>query len=120
MESGLFELVGSPGLVLGCAAGDALRVSEEGQFEVVEQGENLCVQTYRQGRFTPESLAELRKAVGALGGLAEAPPDLRFIVVTVSRSVGLPVIEQLMDTWSASDVGIEWWLGNGNQEDVAH
>ena len=119
LESDLFELAGSPGLVLGCAAGDVLRIGEDGQFEVVRQGENLCLQAYRQGHFIPESLAELRKAVGALGGLAEAPPDLRFIVVTVSRSVCLPAIEQLMDTWAAGTAGVEWWFGNGDQEDIA-
>ncbi|MFJ4678516.1 DUF4265 domain-containing protein [Kitasatospora sp. NPDC088783] len=119
LESGSFELAGSPGLVFGCAAGDVLRVGEEGEFEVVERGGNLCVQAYRQGRFTPESFAELRKAVDALDGLAEAPPDLRFVVVTVSRSVGLPVIEQLMDSWAASGQGIEWWIGNGEREDAA-
>ena len=36
-DSSLFELVGSPGLVLGCAAGDTLRVGEDGRFEVVQQ-----------------------------------------------------------------------------------
>ncbi|RAJ42781.1 hypothetical protein K353_02458 [Kitasatospora sp. SolWspMP-SS2h] len=93
--------------------------ARRGEFEVVERGGNLCVQAHRQGRFTPGSFAELRTAVDALGGLAEAPADLRFVVATVSRSVGLPVIEQLMDSWAAGGHGIEWWIGNGDREDPA-
>jgi hypothetical protein len=34
-DGGLVELVGSPGLVLGCAAGDVLRVDTGGEFEVL-------------------------------------------------------------------------------------
>ncbi|MGW7366839.1 DUF4265 domain-containing protein [Streptomyces sp. NPDC054841] len=119
VDSGLFELAGSPGLVLGCAAGDVLRVADDGQFEVVEQGENLCIQTAGQGHFSHESFAELRKAVEDLGATAEAPSNLRFIVVTVGRSVGLPAIEQIMDTWVAGIDGVEWWFGNGDRADAS-
>ncbi|MFH8388038.1 DUF4265 domain-containing protein [Kitasatospora sp. NPDC018058] len=115
----LFELVGSPGLVLGCAAGDVLRVSDDGQFEVVEQGQNLCIQAAGRGYFTPESLADIRNAIGKLGGVAEAPPNLRFVVVTVSRAVGLSAIEQVMDRWAAGVDGVEWWFGNGDQANTA-
>ncbi|CAM5474239.1 hypothetical protein [Streptomyces aurantiogriseus] len=41
LDGDLFELAGSPGLVLGCAAGDVLRVSDDGTFEVTRQGGNL-------------------------------------------------------------------------------
>jgi hypothetical protein len=110
-DSGLAELVGSPGLVLGCAAGDVLRVWEDGQFEVVQQGTNLCVQAVRRGCFTPESFAQLKDAVAALDGLVEAPPDLRFIVVTLNCSIGLPAIEDVMNTWAARTDGGQWWFG---------
>ncbi|MFE1440498.1 DUF4265 domain-containing protein [Streptomyces sp. NPDC058739] len=119
LEAGLVELAGSPGLVLGCAAGDVLRVAEDGRFEVVRQGGNLCVQAYRQGGFTPELFADLRNAVGQLGGVAEAPPDLGFMVVTVGRAAGPPAIEQAMDNWAAGSEGVEWWFGNGDEGDAA-
>ncbi|MFC5905186.1 hypothetical protein ACFP53_39215 [Streptomyces zhihengii] len=32
-----------------------------------------------------------------VGGLAEAPSDRRFIVVTVDRSVGIPVVTRFME-----------------------
>jgi len=110
-DSGLFELAGSPGMVLGCAAGDVLHVGEDGQFEVVGQGSNLCVQAYRSGHFTPESFAELEGAVSVLEGLTEAPADRRFIVVTLDRSTSLSVIEALMNKWAANTSGAEWWFG---------
>ncbi|MGE7439851.1 DUF4265 domain-containing protein [Kitasatospora sp. NPDC001175] len=53
----LFELTGSPGLVLGCAAGDVLQVAGDGAFEVTERGANVCVQAYHGGPFSPEELA---------------------------------------------------------------
>ncbi|MFD4909760.1 DUF4265 domain-containing protein [Kitasatospora purpeofusca] len=115
VRSGFFELEGSPGLVLGCAAGDVLRVADDGHFEVVEQGENWCIQVPGLGRLGPESFAALRDAVADLPGLAEAPPDLRFAVVTVRRAVGLPTIERVMDTWAAGIDGVEWWFGNADQ-----
>lgn len=106
-------------MVLGCAAGDVLRVAHDGQFEVVEQGENLCIQTAGRGHLAPESFESLRRAVGDLGGLAEAPQDLRFAVVTIGRSVGLPAIEQAMDSWAAGIDGVEWWFGNEGHADAA-
>jgi hypothetical protein len=110
-----FTLAGSPELVLGCAAGDVLRVCDDGEFEVVEPGENVCVQVYRETGLTPESFAQLQEAVGACGGLAEAPSNLRFIVVTMARSVGLTTIERVLDCWASSVDGAEWWFGNVDQ-----
>ncbi|MEW1773499.1 DUF4265 domain-containing protein [Streptomyces sp. NPDC086777] len=115
----LFEVAGSPGMVLGCAAGDVLRVTDDGQFEVVERGENLCVQAAGLGQLSLESFAELREAVSHLGGMTEAPPDLRFIVVTVARTVGIPAIEQVMDAWAAGIDEVEWWFGNGDHADAS-
>ncbi|MFE2916813.1 DUF4265 domain-containing protein [Kitasatospora indigofera] len=112
VQSDLFELAGSPGMVLGCAAGDVLRVADDGQFEVVEQGENWCIQAAGLGPLSPESFAALEEAVADLPGMAEAPSHLRFIVVTVGRTVGLPAIERVMDTWAAGIAGVEWWFGN--------
>ena len=119
LDSGLVELVGSPGLTLGCAAGDILRVGEDGQFEVERQGTKLCVQAARRGCFTSESFAQLEAAVAALGGLAEAPPDLRFIVVTLDCSIGLPTIEDIMNTWAANTDGVQWWFGTEGRTDTA-
>ncbi|WP_405435266.1 DUF4265 domain-containing protein [Streptomyces avidinii] len=120
VEPDLFELAGSPGPVLGCAAGDVLRVADDGQFEVVERGENLCIQAAVAGRLSTESFVELSESVSDLGGLAEAPPNLRFVVVTVARAVGTPAIERVMNAWAAGGDGVEWWFGNGDRSDASH
>ncbi|MFD8912364.1 DUF4265 domain-containing protein [Streptomyces sp. NPDC059575] len=116
LGSGFFELAGSPGLVLGCAAGDVLRVSDDGQFEIRQTGRNLCVQAARQsGPFTSEALAALTKDFATVGGLVESPADRRFIVVTVDRSTGVPAITRLMDAWSLGVGQGEWWFGNAEE-----
>src|SRR3954447_8842878 len=41
LDDGLIEITGSPALVMGCAAGDVLRVEESGRFEVLRRGPNV-------------------------------------------------------------------------------
>ncbi|MFE7382118.1 DUF4265 domain-containing protein [Streptomyces zhihengii] len=115
LSSGVFELAGSPGLVLGCAAGDVLHVSDDGQFEVRKAGRNLCVQAGpRSGYFTADAMTALTEDFEAVGGLVESPSDRRFIVVTVARSVGIPVVTRLMEAWSTGFGQGEWWFGNAD------
>ncbi|WP_431676222.1 DUF4265 domain-containing protein [Kitasatospora sp. KL5] len=109
-----FELSGSPGLVLGCAAGDVLQVADDGTFEVTGRGANVCIQAYRGGPFSPEELAGLEAGLAALNGLAEAPTDRRFIVGTVARVVGFPAIERVMNNWASGVDNAEWWFGNAD------
>ncbi|MEV7023829.1 DUF4265 domain-containing protein [Kitasatospora sp. NPDC093558] len=110
---GAVELAGSPGLVLGCAAGDRLTVGDDGTFEVVSVGPNRCLQAgRRQGGFAPEDVAALAGAMRELDGLVEAPADGRFVVVTVARSAGGAAVERVMDGWAARVDGAEWWIGN--------
>ncbi|MEN1891158.1 DUF4265 domain-containing protein [Streptomyces mirabilis] len=109
-----FELSGSPGLVLGCAAGDVLQVADDGTFEVARRGANVCIQAYRGGPFSSEELAGLEAGLTALNGLAEAPTDRRFIVGTVAHEVGFPAIERVMNDWAASVDNTEWWFGNAD------
>ncbi|MFJ4091246.1 DUF4265 domain-containing protein [Kitasatospora sp. NPDC089913] len=109
-----FELSGSPGLVLGCAAGDVLRIADDGTFEVTERGANVCIQAYRGGPFSSEDLADLQAGLVPLDGLAEAPADGRFIVATVARQVGLPAVERVMNDWAAGVDNAEWWFGTAD------
>ncbi|WP_159053895.1 hypothetical protein [Streptomyces sp. AS58] len=96
-----------------------MQVADDGRFEVVEQHENPCVQTAGPGHLDPEAFAALTEAAEGLPGLAEAPQDLRFVVVTVARAVALQAIEQVMDTWAADTDGAEWWFGNADHADSA-
>jgi hypothetical protein len=109
-----FELRGSPGLVLGCAAGDVIRRAEDGRCTVERQGPNYCIQMFRGDAFSEESLRRLSEseAVRHAGGLLEAPPTRGFAVLTVPRRADIPAVESALDTWAESDQEIHWWYGN--------
>jgi hypothetical protein len=68
----VYELLGSPGLVLGCAQGDVIRRKPDGSFDVERRGPNLCVQAFRSVPFESASISELQRRFDALGGLVEA------------------------------------------------
>lgn len=115
LGGGLFELDGSPGLVLGCAAGDVLHLDPDGGFTVRRQGGNHCVQAGAEGPFTAAAVADLTAAVADLGGITEAPADLRFVVVTIPRSAQPSAVARVMDQWSRGVPGAQWWFGNADQ-----
>ncbi|GGX38168.1 DUF4265 domain-containing protein [Streptomyces chryseus] len=110
---GSYELLGSPGMVEGCAAGDLLKIDADGLFQIERRGPNLCVQAFGEPPFAAESLESLINAFAPLDGLVEAPSDRRFIVVTVPVAAGFPAVEAVMDTWAASvNVVLEWGFSN--------
>lgn len=108
----LFELTGSPGLTLGCAAGDVIRRAPDGRFSVERRGPNYCIQAYRGGPFSEASIEKLSAVVRCVGGVVEAPSDFRFAVVTVSRDASIQELEHLLDSWANSENGVRWWFGN--------
>lgn len=110
---GSYELLGSPGMVEGCAAGDLLKINADGLFQVERRGPNLCIQAFGEPPFAAESLESLIGAFLSLGGLVEAPADRRFIVVTVPAAAGFPAVEAVMETWAAGvSVLVEWGFSN--------
>ncbi|MFF3598067.1 DUF4265 domain-containing protein [Kitasatospora indigofera] len=112
MGADLFKLTGSPGLALGCAAGDVIRRASDGHFSIERQGPNLCIQTYRGGPFSEISLGRLSDIAIDAGGVIEVPPDRRFAVVTVPRATVNKELEELLDSWAESEGGVHWWFGN--------
>ncbi|MFI8087353.1 DUF4265 domain-containing protein [Streptomyces sp. NPDC086080] len=110
---GTYELMGSPGMVEGCAAGDLLKIDADGLFQVELRGPNLCIQTFSELPFSAESLESLTSSFAPLGGLVEAPADRRFIVVTVPAAAGFPAVEAVMETWAAGvNALLEWGFSN--------
>lgn len=105
------EVLGSPGYVIGCAAGDVVRVMPD-RFEMVRVGPNICVQAFSDQPFSPESLDGLGTQFAPLGGFVEAPAHRKFVVVTVPRSAGLPAIEAVMAQFAQRHPGIEWHIAN--------
>ncbi len=110
------EILGSPALADGCAAGDRVRLHADGRFEIVTRGGNVCVAIYPRTPPGHDAVAVLREAFGALAGLVEAPADLRFIVITVPISVGFPAIEAVVIEWTSRN-NADWYYGNVYDED---
>jgi hypothetical protein len=107
-----FEILGSPGLAYGFAAGDDLRVADDGSFAMLRRGGNLCVRLYpADARPADAEVNTLTTKLERLGGLVEMPSDRRFIVITVPVAVGFPAIEQAVGEWAAEH-GCVWEYGN--------
>ena len=111
VSPGVFDVLASPALVHGCAAGDRIQVAEDGRFEVLSRGGNLCVVLFPAERPPDPDVDELTAAFQRLGGIVESPPDRRFIVVTVPMAAGFPAVEQAVNDWTATR-SCEWEYGN--------
>jgi hypothetical protein len=116
VEPGVFDVIGSPGLACGCAAGDRIRVAQDGRFEVLRRGGNLCLVLVPRTPGDDGEIAALRSVFGQLGGQVEMPAGRRFIVITVPVTVGFSAVEDAVGTW-ASDNDSDWYFGNVYDED---
>ncbi|GAA2398416.1 hypothetical protein Cme02nite_07040 [Catellatospora methionotrophica] len=110
LPGGLAELLGSPGLVMGAAAGDVLVLQASG-FQVVRRGPNDCVQVYADPPLDDHAMAWLAKAFEAAGGYVEAPPQRQFAVVTVPSAAGREQVEAIMAEAGTQIPGLEWQFG---------
>jgi hypothetical protein len=108
LDGDLVEITGSPALVMGCAAGDVLRVEENGRFEVVRRGPNVCVQAFREPAFSGDDVERLAEGLRDLGGVVEAPPHRRFLVATVPSAAGRSSIDARVHHWAATASGVYW------------
>jgi Domain of unknown function (DUF4265) len=123
VEAGVFEVLGTPALAFGCAAGDRIRVAEDGSFEVVGRGGNVAAVIFPRASVDDADLAELSAVLDELEGVAESPEDGRFVVVTVPVSATFSAIESAVDDWArrhdaewsfsnvfdSDDQPINWW-----------
>jgi len=68
----IFKLCASPGLALGLANGDTIKLHPNGDFELIEHGGNFCIQIYKEELIkekieTAESIVK-RELSGSLDG----------------------------------------------------
>ncbi|WP_196279655.1 DUF4265 domain-containing protein [Catellatospora paridis] len=110
LSGGLVELLGSPGLVTGAAAGDVLVLQASG-FQVVRRGPNDSVQVYADPPLDDHAMAWLAKAFDTVGGYVEAPPQRQFAVATVPTSAGREHVEAIMTEAGDHIPGLEWQFG---------
>ena len=111
-----YEILGSPGLATGCAAGDRVRILADGRFEIATRGGNVCVVIYPHMPPDDSAVASLQDAFEKLAGLVEASQDKRVVVATVPVSAGFPAIEAVVVEWTSSN-NAEWYYGNVYDED---
>jgi hypothetical protein len=105
-------VLGTPGVVNGCAAGDRVLVGADGTFRIVERGGNVAAHVYSRNAMPETDPETLRDSFASCGGLVEWPSSRRFAVVTVSVEAGFPTIEQLMSDFVANCDDFEWFFGN--------
>ncbi|MEV4412004.1 DUF4265 domain-containing protein [Catellatospora sp. NPDC049609] len=110
LPGGLVELLGSPGVVTGAAAGDVVVLQSSG-FQVVRRGPNDSVQVYADPPLDDHAMAWLAKAFESLGGYVEAPPQRQFAVVTVPSTAGRETVEAVMAEAGEHIPGMEWQFG---------
>jgi hypothetical protein len=116
VETGVYDVLASPAIAYGCAAGDRIRVAEDGRFGVLRRGGNICLVLLPRARPTETEVGDLTAAFRRLGGIVESPPDGRFIVVTVPASAGFPAVEEAANHWTAAR-DCPWEYGNVFDDD---
>lgn len=105
-----YEVLASPGLVLGVAAGDTIRLTAPGEFDVVARGGNVCVQLFRgSGVAEVEELATRR--LSSVGGWLDGR-SAKQLVYTVPASAGFGPLEQALGQVVARFPDVEWFYGN--------
>lgn len=106
-----YEIHGSPALAYGFAAGDRIRLADDGTFEVVARGGNLCLRLYPATPPSDSRITELTATFAELDGIVESPADRRFVVITVPVTAGFPAVEGAIGRW-ATEEGCVWEFGN--------
>ncbi len=119
LENHSFELLCSPGLVLGLAAGDVFELMPLGRYRIVSRSGNVCVQCYPTGDIDAFERA-LADRLRAIGGRTDGR-SWRQVIATVPVAVGFPAIEAaLQDVLIKIDPACVWNYGNvyeDNEED---
>ena len=105
-----YEVLASPGLLSGVAAGDTIRVRGAGEFDVVARAGNVCVQVFSRSEID-EIDAFTTMQVVSVGGWLDGRVS-RELVYTIPVSVGFPTIERILRDVVARFPTSEWLYGN--------
>ena len=117
VSEGSYRLQASPGLLDGVAAGDVFIRHEDGRYDVVERGGNLCVQIWYPGVDLHRRVdADLLPAARRLGGWLDGRAD-GVTVLTFPLEAGFDRITTLLDGWVATVSGAGWSYANVYAED---
>ncbi|MEV7868074.1 DUF4265 domain-containing protein [Streptomyces sp. NPDC088124] len=105
---GDYRLMASPGLVLGIASGDLLRVDPKtGKFDVLDRGGNICIQLYG-----PHSVSDsVASAIESLGGWMDGR-STKLTVFSLPATCGFTEVEKVLNSTMEENSGVEWYYGN--------
>ena len=113
---GTWELLSTPGLALGAAAGDRVTVGDHGDFTVVAR--SGIVGVYVTGPAAAAGLLhEVTERIKALGGWmdggAETRGDQHFLrIYNVPVKAGFPAIEAAVGSFTSEVPGTAWYYSN--------
>ena len=101
------KLVRSPGLALGVAAGDVIRVGSAGLYTVIRRGGNVVVQIYAE----PLLARSIVPDVEAIGGWWDGGVK-NLTIFTIPVTAKFESIERILNTLVPKSPSVEWHYGN--------
>lgn len=109
---GRFELLRSPGMVLGLARGDVFTLlgEELPGFRVDEHSGNVAIQIYCESAIA-EAVEHLDRALHKFSATLDGRTD-HALVFTVALDVGLELVTGEMERFAMTFPGSEWQYGN--------
>jgi hypothetical protein len=109
-------LSASPGMAMGAAAGDVVRVRPDGTFDVLTRAGNVAVHVAGPTAAT-EQFDRLVESVEKLGGRLDGRGYTRdgtasMVVLTIPFGAGFAAIEAVLNDYAAKAVDVEWYYAN--------
>lgn len=113
---GVWILEASPGLAMGTASGDVVKVDPDGSFRVIERAGNIAIHVGAP-RGAEDHLNELTARLQTLGGWFDGRGWTKdgtnsLSVYTVPIGAGFTAIQEACDAFAASVSGGEWYYAN--------
>ena len=105
-----YRLEFSPGLAYGIAAGDEFILQDNGEFEVVVRGLNLCVRVLSPSGVSAFEPA-LSKTVEGIGGRLDGQVK-NGLTYTIPLTAGLAAVSSLFVLFTKEHAGSVWEYGN--------
>lgn len=112
LDESIYRLLSSPGLALGLARDDIIKLDEEsGIYSVVSHGGNLCIQMYSDKAMSSCGDELIKLVVNELGGSLDGR-TAKQLIFSVEYLKGFSNIERIFNSFASSNPGSEWFYGN--------
>jgi len=112
VEGGDHVVAASPGLAVGFAAGDVIRVDSQGRYSVVSRGGNLCVWIFGEAHVLVSMDRAIEDAVQRLAGRIDGSDTPLRVLTVPLKANGFPAIERELNQLAEANATVEWYFGN--------